>query len=98
MRPRVGAVAIAKSAIRGIITSFRGAKRVRYTHYAIVEIGEGTDPATLVGAKVLWTREGFPRISGRVIARHGRGSSVRVRWRKGFPAQGIGTPVEIVVK
>jgi len=46
---------MAKSAIRGITTSYRGAKRVRHTHYTIVAIGEGTDPATLVGAKVLWT-------------------------------------------
>jgi ribosomal protein L35AE/L33A len=34
---------------------------------------------------------------GRVVGRHGLGA-VRVRWRKGFPPQGIGTPVEIVVK
>ena len=89
---------MAKNAIRGIITSFRRAKQVQHTHETIVEIEGGADPATLVGAKPLWTREGFPRISGRVIARHGRGSSVRVRWRKGFPPQGLGTPVEIVVK
>jgi len=89
---------MAKNAIRGIITSFRRAKRVQHTNETIVEIEEGTDRATLVGAKVLWTREGFPRMMGRVIARHGRGRAVRVRWRKGFPPQGIGTHVEIVVE
>ncbi len=88
---------MAKSAIRGITTSYRGAKRVRHTHYTIVAIGEGTDPATLVGAKVLWTLEGFPRMLGQVVASHGRGGAVRVRWKKGFPGQGLGTPVEIVV-
>jgi len=89
---------MAKNAIRGIITSFRRAKRVQHTNETIVEIGEGTDRATLVGATVLWTREGGFRIVGRVIASHGRGRAVRVRWRKGFPPQGIGTPVEIVVE
>ena len=89
---------MAKNAIRGIITSFRRAKRVQHTNETIVEIGEGTDRATCVGAKVLWTLEGFPSMMGRVIARHGRGRAVRVRWRKGFPPQGIGTPVEIVVE
>jgi len=89
---------MAKNAIRGIISSFRRAKRVQHTHETIVEIPEGTDPETLVGAKALWTRDGGVRIMGRVIARHGRGTSVRVRWRKGFPGQGIGTPVEIMVE
>ena len=84
---------MAKNAIRGIITSFRRAKRVQHTHETIVEIGEGTEPATLVGAKALWTGEGGVRIMGRVVGRHGLGA-VRVRWRKGFPPQGIGTPVE----
>ena len=89
---------MAKNAIRGLVTSFRRAKRVQHTNETIVEIGEGTDPATLVGAKALWTREGGFRIVGRVIARHGRGGAVRVRWRKGFPPEGIGTSVEIVVE
>jgi len=34
---------------------------------------------------------------GQVVASHGRGGAVRVRWKKGFPGQGLGTPVEIVV-
>ena len=88
---------MANTSIRGIITSFRRAKQVQYTHYTIVEIGEDTDPATLVGAKAQWTREGGFRMLGRVVSRHGRGA-VRVRWSKGFPPQGIGTPVEIVVE
>lgn len=89
---------MAKNAIRGIITSFRRAKQVQHTHETIVEIGEGTDRATLIGAKALWTQEGGFRILGRVIALHGRGRAVRVRWKKGFPPQGLGTPVEIVVE
>lgn len=91
---------MAKKATRGIVVSFRRAKRVQHTNETIVEIGEATDPASLVGAKALWTQEGGVRISGRVIARHGRGRAVRVRvrWRKGFPPQGIGTSVEIVVE
>ena len=88
---------MAKNAIRGIITSFRRAMRVQHTNETIVEIGEGTDPATLVGAKALWTGEGGVRIMGRVVGRHGLGA-VRVRWRKGFPPQGIGTPADIVVE
>ena len=89
---------MAKNAIRALVISFRRSKHVQHTHETIVEIGEGTDPATLVGAKATWTREGGVRILGRVIARHGRGGAVRVRWRKGFPPEGIGTPVEIVVE
>lgn len=89
---------MAKNAIRGIVVAFRRAKRVQHTNETIVEIGEGVDPATLVGAKALWTREGGLRIVGRVVARHGHGRAVRVRWRKGFPPQGIGTPAEIVVR
>lgn len=85
------------NAIRGIVTSFRRAKRVQHTHYTIVEVGEGTDPATLVGAKAQWSQQGGPPILGRVVSRHG-GSAVRVRWRKGFPPQGLGTPVEIVLE
>jgi len=89
---------MAKNAIRGLVISFRRAIRVQHTNETIVEIGEGAEPATLVGAKALWTGKGGLRIVGRVVARHGQGRAVRVRWRKGFPAQGIGTPVEIVVK
>ena len=89
---------MAKNTFRGIVTSFRRAKRAQHTNETIVGIGEGADPATLVGAKALWTREGGLRIVGRVVARHGNGRAVRVRWRKGFPSQGIGTPAEIVVK
>lgn len=89
---------MAKNAFRGIVVAFRRAKRVQHTNETIVEIGEGADPAALVGAKALWTGEGGLRIVGRVVARHGHGRAVRVRWRKGFPPQGIGTPAEIVVK
>ena len=90
---------MAKNAIQGIVTSFRRGKRVQHNlNETIVEIEEGADPAALVGAKALWTREGGLRIVGRVVARHGGGHAVRVRWRKGFPPQGIGTPAEIVVK
>jgi ribosomal protein L35AE/L33A len=86
---------MAKSTIRGMITSFRRGKRVQHSlNETIVEIGSGTDPATLVGAKASWTGEGAPRMLGRVVGRHG-GGSVRVRWRKGFPPQGLGTSVEI---
>lgn len=89
---------MAKNAIRGIIIAFRRAKRVQHTNETIVEIGEGADPATLVGAKALWTGEGGLRIVGRVVARHGHRRAVRIRWRKGFPPQGIGTSAQIVVK
>jgi ribosomal protein L35AE/L33A len=89
---------MAKNTFRGIVTSFRRSKRAQHTNETIVEVGEGADPATLVGAKALWTGEGGLRIVGRVVARHGNGRAVRVRWRKGFPPQGIGTPAEIVVK
>ena len=89
---------MAKNAIRGLVTSFRRAQNVQHTHETIVEIGEGADPATLVGAKAVWTGEGGLRIVGRVVARHGNGRAVRVRWRKGFSSEGIGTPAEIVVK
>lgn len=89
---------MAKNAIRGIVVAFRRAKRVQHTNETIVEIEAGADPATLVGAKALWTGEGGLRIVGRVLGRHGHGHAVRVRWRKGFLPQGIGTPTEIVVK
>ena len=86
-----------KNAIRSNVISFRRSKRLQYTNETIVDIGEGADPATLVGAKALWTREDGLRIVGRVVACHGHRRAVRVRWRKGFPPQGIGTPAEIVV-
>ncbi len=90
---------MARNAIRGVVTSFRRGKRVQHnTNETIVEVGEGADPATLVGAKALWTGEGGLRIVGRVVGRHGNGRAVRVRWRKGFPPQGLGTPAEIVVR
>jgi len=89
---------MAKNEIRGIITSFRRGKQVQHTHDTIVEVGEGPDPATLVGAKAVWSREDGLRIVGRVIGRHGRGRAVRVRWKKGFPPQGLGTPATIVLK
>jgi len=89
---------MAKNAIRGLVISFRRAIRVQHTNETIVEIGEGAEPATLVGAKALWTGKGGLRIVGRVVARHGQGRAVRVQWRKGFPPQGIGTPARIVAK
>ena len=90
---------MAKNAIRGLITSFRRGKRVQHNlNQTIVELEGDADPATLVGAKALWVPERGLRIIGHVIARHGRGRAVRVRWRKGFPPQGIGTHAEILVK
>ncbi len=89
---------MAKNEIRGIVTSFRRGKQVQHTYDTIVEISEGPDPAKLVGAKAVWTREGGFRLMGRVIGRHGRGRAVRVRWKKGFPPEGLGTPATIVPK
>src|SRR3989304_4512278 len=59
---------MAKNAIRGLIPSFRRAKRVQHTHETIAEIGEETERATLVGAKALWTGEGGLRVVGRIPA------------------------------
>ncbi|HTD80544.1 MAG: 50S ribosomal protein L35ae [Methanobacteriota archaeon] len=79
----------------GIIKSFRRGQHVVHDYVTIVEVEGDVDRAALVGARVDWKREDGFQIRGRVQSPHGNGRAVLVRWRKGFPPQGIGGRVTI---
>jgi len=89
---------MAKKELKGIITSFRRGLNVTDTYVTIVEVEGEVERDALMGAKVLWKREDEFQIQGRVISRHGNGRAVLVRWKKGFPPQGLGSPVTIRAK
>jgi len=79
----------------GQVMAFRRGKQVVHTYVTVVEIDGDVDRNTLIGAKVVWKREDGFQIRGRVQSPHGNGRAVLVRWRKGFPPQGIGGRVTI---
>jgi len=79
--------------VKGLVTSFRRSKHKVKAEETIVAVAGDTEPVRLLGAKAVWVREDGFRITGRVVAQHGNGRTVRIRWKKGFPATGLGTPV-----
>jgi len=64
----------------------------------VVEVEREGNRKALIGRKVLWQREDGVRIMGRVVHVHGNGRAVLVRWKRGFPPQGLGTPATILAK
>lgn len=88
---------MAKSEVSGTVTAFRQSKFKQDSYQTIVDFADPTQGEKLVGARVEWTREDGLKILGRVVARHGSNGAVRVRWNRGFPPQGLGTHVKILV-
>lgn len=95
---RLGPQAMAKEELKGIITAFKGGLQVQDTYVTILEVEREGNRKALIGRKVLWQREDGLRIAGRVVHAHGNGRAVLVRWKRGFPPQGIGTSATIVPK
>ena len=87
---------MAKRKRPGIVTGFRGNRHRQDTYQTIVRIDGVDDPKKLVGARVVWRRKDGLQIRGKVVASHGRGPAVRVRWSRGFPPQAIGSHVTIL--
>ena len=86
--------------MNGIIASFRGARRTRYTNHMIILV-EGVDSKEkaekLVGKLVTWTSPGKLKkeIKGKVASAHGNKGAVRVIFEKGMPGQSLSTKVKI---
>jgi len=80
---------------KGTVIAFRRGKQVVHPYITVVQLGGDADRAALVGAAVVWRREDGLQIRGRVLAPHGNGRAVTVRWKKGFPPQEIGSQVTI---
>ena len=87
---------MAKSERPGIVTAFRRNRHRQDTYQTIVHVEGLQDPKKLVGARVVWRRDDGLQIRGKVVASHGRGPAVRVRWTRGFPPQAIGSRVIIL--
>ncbi len=80
----------------GVVMAFRQNRHLQDTYQTIVRVDGVQDPKKLVGARVVYRREDGLQIRGRVVASHGRGPAVRVRWTRGFPPQAIGSRVTIL--
>jgi len=87
---------MAKRERPGVVTGFRRNRHRQDTYQTIVKVEGLEDPKKLVGARVVWRRDDGLQIRGKVVASHGRGASVRVRWTRGFPPQAIGSHVTIL--
>ncbi len=61
----------------------------------IVRMTSTEDAGKVMGARVVWLREDGLQIRGRVVASHGTKGAVRVRLRRGFPPQALGSQVKI---
>ena len=85
-----------KSELSGTVTAFRQSKFKQDSYQTIVQIAGKVDAEKVVGARVVWLRKDGVRILGRVVASHGSKGAVRVRWKRGFPPQGLGSQVKIV--
>ncbi len=86
---------MAAKEVKGRVTSFRRGNHVVHDYVTIVELEGGVDRDALIGAKVVWKREDGLQILGRVQSRHGNHQAVQVRWKTGFPPQGVGDHVTI---
>jgi large subunit ribosomal protein L35Ae len=86
--------------MKGIITNFRGSRRIKTGNQMIVEV-EGVDSKEkaekLIGKAVTWTSPGKKKteIKGKVSAVHGNKGTVRVLFERGLPGQSLGTEVKI---
>lgn len=87
---------MAKAEVSGTVTAFRQSKFKQDSAQTIVALAKPDQAADLVGARVVWSRGDGLTILGRVVALHGSKGSLRVRWDRGFPPQGLGTAVKIV--
>lgn len=86
---------MAKKERPGTVTAFRQNRHRQDTHQTIVRVEGVEDPKKLIGSRAVWRREDGLQIRGVVVASHGRGPSVRVRWSRGFPPQAIGSKITI---
>ena len=87
---------MAKSELSGTVTAFRQSKFKQDSYQTIVQMASVEDARKVVGARAVWLRTDGVRILGRVVATHGSSGAVRVRWRRGFPPQALGSQVKIV--
>jgi large subunit ribosomal protein L35Ae len=87
---------MAKNELSGTVVAFRHSKFKQDSYQTIVQIAGVDDAGKIVGARVVWSREGGLQIHGRVVATHGSKGAVRVRWNRGFPPQALGSQVKIL--
>ncbi len=87
---------MAKTELSGTVTSFRQNKHRQDSHQTIVHMASKEDAGKVMGARVVWLRKDGLQILGRVVASHGSKGAVRVRWRRGFPPQALGSQVKIL--
>ena len=87
---------MAKTELSGTVTAFRQSKFKQDSYQTIVQMGSKEDAGKALGARVVWLRKDGVRILGRVVASHGSKGAVRVRWKRGFPPQALGSVVKIL--
>ena len=85
-----------KSELSGTVTAFRHSKFKQDSYQTIVQMGSKEEAEKALGARVVWLRKDGARILGRVVASHGSKGAVRVRWKRGFPPQALGSVVKIL--
>ena len=86
---------MAKTEMPGTVTAFRQSKFKQDSYQTIVQLANPDDAGKALGARVVWSRKDGVRIVGRVVASHGSKGAVRVRWKRGFPPQALGSQVTI---
>ena len=85
-----------KSELSGTVTAFRQSKFKQDSYQTIVQMSRKADAGKVLGARVVWLQKDGVRILGRVVASHGSKGAVRVRWKRGFPPQALGSQVKIL--
>ena len=88
---------MSKTELSGTVTSFRQSKFKQDSYQTIVQLARLDDAGKVLGARVVWLRKDGVRILGRVVAPHGTKGAVRVRWKRGFPPQALGSQVKVLL-
>jgi large subunit ribosomal protein L35Ae len=86
--------------MKGIITNFRGSRRIKTGNQMIIEVAGVDDKVKaekLVGKEVVWTAPGKNKnqIKGKISAVHGNKGTIRAIFERGLPGQSLGTEVKI---
>jgi len=86
--------------MKGILTNFRGSRRVKRGDYMLISIPDVTSrekAQALIGKKVKWVAEGKNNttITGTVTSAHGNSGIVRAQFERGLPGQSLGKEVTL---
>lgn len=84
--------------ISGKIINYRLGPKTQRSKQCIIQfahVNSVSEASMLIGRKVAWEND-KTKILGKIVALHGKKGLVRARFRKGVPAQALGTLIKLV--